>query len=792
MSDSVRIEIDGQSFEAPRGSMVMQVADRHGIYIPRFCYHHKLSIAANCRMCLVEVEKSPKPMPACATPVGEGMKVYTNSRRALEAQKATMEFLLINHPLDCPVCDQGGECELQDLALAYGRRHSRYDQRKRVVSDEDIGPLVSTDMTRCIYCSRCVRFTAEVAGQPELGIVGRGEHSAVRTALQSALSSELSANIIDLCPVGALNSKPFRFHARSWDMLALPGLALHDGVGSHLYAHTLRGRVMRVVPRENEEINEIWIADRDRFSHLGLEQGRQLVPLVRDGGTLRPAEWEEALDRAAGLLSDALRDHGPDTVALLAAPSTSLEEGTLLVRLAERLGTQGLDHRLWRTSVRGLTLPEPTLGQPATAFANPQTFLMVGCHLRYEAPVLNLRVRRAVLGGGGVHALNPCAWAWNYPVRSNPALGLHGFVHALAALHAAILERRGQPIPAGTSRLAKDSPLEKESLDRTVKDLLQDTPTLVVGEAALSHPDAETVLSLVYALAEVLGGRTAVVAPGANARGLHRLGLLPGGDGSQPFDPWSDRVRTHLLFGFQPEYDLPRPGHALAALARGTSVHVTTHLGPESARHATVVLPLAGCFETPGAWMSLEGRVQEAHAAVPVPGQTRPGWRILRDLGRRLGGDEATFPLDFPTLVELRSPLPPPRPPAALAPPSERGAAARGEGFVVLRTRAPYACDPLLRHASPLQETVIGRRGAAMGLNPEDARRLGMSGGHGRVEIRDDGGRQAVADATVDPAVPVGHVHLPIGSPALLDAGCTEGARLHLRLAVESLEASAS
>ncbi len=793
MSDQVRIEIDGQVFEAPRGSMVMQIADQHGIYIPRFCYHDKLSIAANCRMCLVEVEKAPKPLPACATPVSDGMKVYTKSPRALAAQKATMEFLLINHPLDCPVCDQGGECELQDLALGYGRSHSRYQQRKRVVADEDIGPLVSTDMTRCIYCSRCVRFTAEVAGEPELGIVGRGEHSAVRTALESALTSEVSANVIDLCPVGALNSKPFRFRARSWDMLALPGLALHDGVGSHLHAHTLRGQVMRVVPRENEEINEIWLADRDRFSYLGLERGRQLVPLVREEGELRPAGWDEALDRAAALLAETVRAGGPESVAVLASPSSSLEEGALLSRLADRLGVPGLDHRLWRDSGQVSTFPEPSLGQSVAAFAEPQTFLMVGCYLRHEAPVLNLRVRRSVLGGGCVHALNPCAWPWNYPVRSNPALGLEGLRSALAALLVTAQKLKGGPVPEGVELEARGSPLDGETLERMARDLGEGPATILVGETALSHPASETIGTLARLLAEATGARLAVVAPGANARGLHRLGVLPGGDGLRPFTPWAAPVRAHLLFGVQPEYDLLHPGRALAALARGQSVHVTTHLGPQSARHATVVLPLAAGFETPGGWMNLEGRVQDAHASVPPPGEARPGWKILRDLGRLLGGDEASFPDDFAALLELRSPLPPPRSGLPSTPLSTGSvSASRPEGFVLLRTRAPHACDPLLRHAPALQETAIGRRGATIGLNPEDARRLGVSAPHPRIEIRDDGGRRTVvAEVTVDPAVPRGHLHLPVGSPALLEVGTLDGQVVHVHAVADKIEVAA-
>lgn len=789
MSETVHIEIDGRSLEAPRGAMVMQVADRHGIYIPRFCYHHKLSIAANCRMCLVEVEKAPKPLPACATPVTEGMKVFTRSPRALAAQKATMEFLLINHPLDCPVCDQGGECELQDLALAYGRSHSRYDQRKRVVPDEDIGPLVSTDMTRCIYCSRCVRFTSEVAGEPELGIVGRGEHSEVRTALRRVLSSEVSANIIDLCPVGALNSKPFRFHARSWEMLALPALALHDGTGSHLYAHTLRGTLMRVVPRDAEDINEIWLADRDRFSYLGLAHGRVTTPLVRESGALREASWDEALARSAALFTETLRDHGPEALALLASPSASLEEGALLVRLAERLGARGLDHRLWRASAHAGPSPEPGLAFPVAELDRPRPVLLLGCHLRHEAPILNLRLRRAVLGGGRVHALNPCAWPWNYPVVTNPALGEEGLAGALAAVYAEALRRKGGAVSSALEARAQGSPLAPDEAARIVDDLLSAPSAVIAGESLLLHPEADLLLALARGLAEAVGGSLSVIAPGANARGLHRLGVLPPSD--RPFDPWAPHVRLRLVFGFEPEHDVARAARATAALAEGRSIHVTTHLGPVTARHAAVVLPLAAPFETAGGWLSLEGRLQEVHASVPPPGESRPGWKILRDLGRLLGGGESEFPEDFASVVVLRSPLPPPAPSGAGTPVTDPAPPhASGSGFVAIRTRASYACDPLLRHAPALQETPIGRRDAAVGLHPDDARDLGLVAGRDRLEIRDADGRVALVDWTPDPAVPRGHVHVPYGSPRLAEAAALDGRGLRLRPAARVTEAA--
>ena len=343
--DVVNIEVDGKPVEARKGQMIMQVTDRIGAYIPRFCYHEKLSVAANCRMCLVEVEKAPKPLPACATPVGEGMKIFTKSPKAIAAQKATMEFLLINHPLDCPICDQGGECELQDLAMGYGRDVSRFTERKRVVQDKNIGPLVSTDMTRCIHCTRCVRFGAEIQGFPQMGATGRGEDMKIGTYIEQSIDHELSANIIDLCPVGALNNKPYRYSARAWEMLQRPSVSPHDCAGSNLYAHVLRGTVKRIVPRENESINETWLADRDRFSYEGIYAGDRLrTPRLREGGEWRDIGWEEALEIAA----TRLREAGGDRIGLLASPRATLEEAYLLNRIAGHLGSANLDHRIER------------------------------------------------------------------------------------------------------------------------------------------------------------------------------------------------------------------------------------------------------------------------------------------------------------------------------------------------------------------------------------------------------------------------------------------------------------
>ncbi len=409
--DLVNLEVDGVAVKARKGQMLIQVTDADGIYVPRFCYHEKLSIAANCRMCLVEVEKAPKPMPACATPVVEGMKVFTKSPKAIAAQKATMEFLLINHPLDCPICDQGGECELQDLAMGFGRDISRYAERKRVVKDKNLGPLVSTDMTRCIHCTRCVRFGQEIQGIQELGTVGRGEFMQISTWIEKSVDHELSGNIIDLCPVGALNNKPYRYRARSWEMTQHPLVSPHDCVGTNLYGHVLRGRLMRVVPRANEAINETWIADRDRFSCEGLySEDRARQPLVKQDGEWREVDWETALDAAASGLKKVVDVHGAGQLGVLATPLSTLEELHLAARLARGLGTEHIDHRLRRVDFRDQAGDPvaPLLGCTIAELGEASAILLVGCNVRMEVPLIAHRVRRAAVRNGATVALiNP-------------------------------------------------------------------------------------------------------------------------------------------------------------------------------------------------------------------------------------------------------------------------------------------------------------------------------------------------------------------------------------------------
>jgi NADH-quinone oxidoreductase subunit G len=514
-SDLVNVEVNGVPVKGRKGAMIIHVTDANGAYVPRFCYHDKLPIAANCRMCLVEVEKAPKPLPACATPIAEGMKIFTHSPKALGAQKATMEFLLINHPLDCPICDQGGECELQDLAVGYGRSISRYAERKRVVKDKNLGPLVSTDMTRCIHCTRCVRFGQDVAGIQELGTTGRGENMEIGTFIEKSVDHELSGNIIDLCPVGALNSKPFRFSARAWEMTQQPLVSPHDGVGSNLYGHVLRGRLMRVVPRPNEAINETWIADRDRFSYEGIYSDERVhKPLLRNAdGSWSEADWETALEAVA----KGLRANGE--LGVLAHPSSSVEELYLLSRLADGLGTANIDHRLRQRDFRDQSGDplQPSLGLPIAAVEKLGALLVIGSNLRAEVPVLAHRVRKAARAGASVSFLNPVAYDYLFPVAQNLAVAPAEWVRMLAGVLSAALS--GATPTDAIAALLRD--VHSTDAQAAIARALQkgEQRALWLGALAIGHNDYATVRVLAREIARVTGASFGELAEGSNAAG---------------------------------------------------------------------------------------------------------------------------------------------------------------------------------------------------------------------------------------------------------------------------------
>ena len=558
----VNIEVDGVPVKARKGAMLIQATDAQGIYVPRFCYHDKLSIAANCRMCLVEVEKAPKPMPACATPVAEGMKVFTRSPKAIAAQKATMEFLLINHPLDCPICDQGGECELQDLAIGFGRDVSRYTERKRVVKDQNLGPLVSTDMTRCIHCTRCVRFGQEIAGAPALGTIGRGEMTQISTFIEQNIEHELSANIIDLCPVGALNSKPYRYRARAWEMTQAPLVSPHDCVGTNLNGHVLRGRVMRVVPRANDAINETWIADRDRFSYEGFyAPDRATQPMVKEGDTWRAVDWETALEAAATGLQQVIRSAGAGQVGFLASPTCTVEELALTAKIARGLGTHNLDHRLRRVDFRDQASDPvaPTLGCSIADLEQAAGVLVIGSNVRKEVPLIAHRLRQgAVRRGAKVAFINPQSLDLRFPVVAQLTSNGLGMAQHVAAVLVAALRAQGKQAPGNV--VAALEGVTPAAQHESVAALLTsgDLRMILLGALAERHVAYAEIRALAAALAEVTGAKLGYLPEGGNGVGASLAGVLPhrtvGGravanPGLNAADMLAARLQAYVLVG---------------------------------------------------------------------------------------------------------------------------------------------------------------------------------------------------------------------------------------------------
>src|SRR5450631_1689152 len=641
--DLVNIEVNGVPLKARKGQMFMQVTDRADIYIPRFCSHERLTVAANCRMCLVEDEKGPKPMPACATPVAEGMKVFTKSPKAVAAQRATLEFLLINQPLDCPICDQGGECELQDLAMGFGRDISRFAERKRVVKDKNLGPLISTDMTRCIHCTRCVRFGQEIQGYPQMGTTGRGEHMEVGTYIEQSVDHELSANIIDLCPVGALNNKPFRYHARSWEMQQQALVSPHDAFGTNLYAHTLRGKIMRIVPRENEAINETWIADRDRFGFAGIYSGERVdQPLMRINGALEEVEWEVALTAAAEGLQKTIAKHGAASAGFLSSPTATVEELYLLARIARGLGSGNVDHRLRQLDFRAQETEGayPNLGMPIAEVDNLEGVLIIGSNLRREMPMLAHRVRKAAIKGAKVAFLNPRVFEYLFPVAAY-GLAERDLVGNLTAVVQAAAAAANQPVPAGL----KAATVTEDH--RSVAAVLAagTRRAVLLGNLAQRHPAYSELKWLAGLLASLTGARLALITEGPNAAGGYLAGAVPHREaGGKPARSpglaaramMDSALKAYVLFGgIDPTLDLGAGKDSLRTA--DLVVAATTHLPAALREVAHIVLPIGSFAESSGTYVNIEGRWQSWPGAANLVGDSRPGWKVLRVLANLLG-----------------------------------------------------------------------------------------------------------------------------------------------------------
>ncbi|TAG36283.1 MAG: NADH-quinone oxidoreductase subunit G [Polaromonas sp.] len=630
----VEIQLDGQKVDVLEGSTIMHAAEKAGTYIPHFCYHKKLSIAANCRMCLVDVEKAPKPMPACATPVTQGMIVHTKNDKAIKAQKGVMEFLLINHPLDCPICDQGGECQLQDLAVGYGSSSSRYEEEKRVVLHKDVGPLVSMrEMSRCIHCTRCVRFGQEVAGVMELGMSHRGEHAEIETFVGMSVDSELSGNMIDICPVGALTSKPFRYSARTWELSRRKSVSPHDSTGANLIIQVKANKVMRVVPLENEDVNECWLADRDRFSYEALNSHERLTsPMLKQGGEWKAVDWQTALEYVANGFKQIKADHGAKSIGMLASPHSTLEELYLATSLMRGLGSHNVDYRLRNAEFQtGAAIR--WLGTSIASLSQLQCVLVVGSNLRKDHPLFAQRIRQATRKGCRLNVINSLgemhtADAWAMPISNLLVAAPDAWAQSLADVAAAIATEKNvsPPVAGEATEAAKVIALSLLTGDRKA---------VLLGNAAAHHVNASSLLVLANWIGAQTGATVGYLTEAANTVGAQLAGALPGKDGLNADQMLNGELKAVILLNNEPEFDSAMGSKASAAIDAAQMV-VTLSPFKANMEFSDVLLPIAPFTETPGTFVNAEGRVQSFHAVVKPLGDTRPAWKVLRVLANLL------------------------------------------------------------------------------------------------------------------------------------------------------------
>ena len=783
-TEFVTITVDGRELQAPKGAMLIEVTDKANIKVPRFCYHEKLAIAANCRMCLVEVEKAPKPLPACATPVMDGMVVYTQSAKAREAQKSVMEFLLINHPLDCPICDQGGECELQDVAMGYGQDVSEYVEGKRVVFDKNIGPLIATELTRCIHCTRCVRFGREIAGLRELGMTGRGENALISTFLERSVDSEMSGNVIDLCPVGALTAKPSRYGARSWEMVQHASIAPHDCIGSNVYIHTLRGEVRRVVPRDNEAINEVWISDRDRFSYEGLaSDDRVTVPLIRQDGAWVEADWNEALQLTASQIRDALTATSGDepsdidaslALAALISPSSTLEEMYLLQKLLRSLGSGSIDHRLRQSdfSDQDNAPVMPWLGQDIANLEKLDAALLIGSHTRKEQPIVNHRLRKAAVNNKAqISFINPRSFDTNFPVANDICVAQHHLVDELAAVAAATFALSGNPAPAYIADAVADA--RPQSVHQELAQQLQqgENSTVLVGSQAAMHPAFAAIRALAGAIASETGSVFGYLSDGANSAGAWLAGALPhrGPCGSadavkgRGISDWAEHAPTAaVLMNVEPEYDVAHCQVLLNTLRRATSVvAITAFKSPALEDVASVILPAAAFSETSGTFVNAEGVMQSFNGANQPPGDARPGWKILRVLGNLLQLSGFDYVSSEQVRDELRGVCEQLELDNSVSDAPVVSLPAANDALMRAGDVPIYATDALVRRAASLQQTEDSV-GLSVTLNPADAQRLGLDDDDVTSVKVTQNGISATLALILDDNVPAGSAWIPM------------------------------
>ena len=763
------LEIDGKALQVKEGSTVIDAAHQAGIYIPHFCYHKKLSIAANCRMCLVQVEKAPKPLPACATPVTPGMKVFTHSDLAVKAQKGVMEFLLINHPLDCPICDQGGECQLQDLAVGYGSSASRYQEEKRVVVNKNLGPLVSTDMTRCIHCTRCVRFTQEIAGLMELGQAFRGDRVEIMPFVEKTVDSELSGNIIDLCPVGALTSKPFRFAARTWELARRKSISPHDGLGSNLIVQIKHDKVLRVLPLENEEINECWLSDRDRFSYEGLNAPERLTkPLIKQGGVWKEVEWNQALDYVAHALRDVAKEHGPEAIGALVSPHATLEEMYLAGKLMRGIGSGNVDFRLRQSDFSGRRLGTPWLGMKIAELNKLDRVLLVGSFLRKDQPLVAQRLRQAAKRGAQISVVHAAdddlLMAVSGKLIAAPSL----LPERLAQVVKAVAELKG----AASGLEVTVSPEARQIAESLASG--QNTAVLL-GSFAQQHERAATLNALAQQLAGYLGGRCGLLGEAANSVGGYAAKAVPTAGGMNAAQMLAEPRKAYVILGAEPELDCADGAQAVAALQQAETVVVLSPFKSEAAMaYADAILPVSPFTETSGTFVNMEGRVQSFQAVNRPLGDTRPGWKVLRVLGNLLkleGFDqESSEAVRDEILGTARPDF------IAGLDNAIEGATldlAAGSGLERIADVPIYFADPLVRRAPSLQRTRDAAEPTAR-MNAATLARLGLTAGTAvKVSL---GGTPSRLVAALDAGVADHCVRVAAGHASTASLGALGGA----------------
>jgi len=780
------IEIDGKKLEAREGAMVIEAADDAGIYIPRFCYHKKLSIAANCRMCLIEIEKVGKALPACATPVTDGMKVFTRSPKAIGAQKGVMEFLLINHPLDCPICDQGGECELQDIAMGYGSDVSAFSEGKRVVPTKDFGPLICGDMTRCIHCTRCVRFGEEIAGIKELGATGRGEHMEIGTFIKLSLSSEMSGNIIDLCPVGALTSKPFRFTARAWEIKQHATIAPHDCLGSNVLAHTFRNEVVRMVPRENDEINETWLSDRDRFSYEGLNSPERVTqPMVKTNGKWDVVSWDVALHKVVDGLSQVIKTSGAEQIGGIASPTMTLEELYLLQKLLRSIGSGNIDHRLSQQdfSDDAVVPVAPILGQSIQALEKNDAVLLVGSNIRHDQPIAGHRIRKAALQNGKIMCVNTLDYDFNFPVAEKIIASPATLPVELGAIVKALAEKTASPLPEGLEPLLANVTVEDVHNNIAAHLIAAKQAIILLGRDAFSHSKASALRALATQAAKLAGCDVGYLPDGANGAGAWLAGAVPhrGAGGSE----WAERGKdlatmlradldAFVLMGVEPELDCTESQLALKAMQQaGFVVSLSAFVSDTVKDYADVILPIATFTETSGTFVSAEGRWQNFEGVVPPRGDARPAWKILRVLGNLFDCAGFEFVDSQQVSHEVRT---------ILADTSLnnkmqwRCPESLNVGSVTYESipdRRMYAGDSLVRRAVSLQ-AVEKSHDAVIRVNQSVAKKIGLENGQQAKATNND--TEILLPVMIDSRVPDGSVLMPAQLPGAVMQGVESGA----------------